>query len=149
MALDGVVQQLDAQTTRRTIVKTGAKIAYAAPLVAASFKLQSAMAQSISNQHPECVGATCASFIQCSSSNGDCVCITTPVGGFCVPGSTSCSIIGPCDANNACPDGSVCAIDTCCIDPVCVPTSLTGQCPLGDAGGADVRQSTGQGTIGG
>jgi len=39
MPIDELTDQLTMSTTRRTIVKTGAKLAYVAPLVAASFKL--------------------------------------------------------------------------------------------------------------
>ena len=40
--------ELDSSLSRRTIVKTGAKLAYAAPLVAASMHLHAASATSVS-----------------------------------------------------------------------------------------------------
>jgi hypothetical protein len=39
MDLEGLREHLDAQATRRRIVKTGVRLAYAAPIVAATFKL--------------------------------------------------------------------------------------------------------------
>ena len=42
--MDIVTDQLGTQVTRRRVVGTGAKLAYAAPLVAASFKLRSVSA---------------------------------------------------------------------------------------------------------
>ena len=39
MQLEELTDRLETATTRRTIVKTGVRLAYAAPLVAASFKL--------------------------------------------------------------------------------------------------------------
>jgi hypothetical protein len=73
-----------------------------------------------------CVGATCETFVPCST-NPDCVCVTVAEGGgLCVPGSTACAGLATCPAG-ACPEGSLCAIGTCCGEPVCVPISL--QCP--------------------
>jgi len=50
MALEEITQQLSTSTTRRTVVKTGMRLAYAAPVVAASYKLSamSARAQAVS-----------------------------------------------------------------------------------------------------
>lgn len=54
MAIERVPELEMPVTTRRTVVKTGAKLAYAAPLLAASFKLNASggLAQSTCN----CVG---------------------------------------------------------------------------------------------
>lgn len=147
-------EHLQHSTTRRTVVKTGAKLAYAAPIVAASFSLASqraAAAVSGANPNPECAAATCTTFVECSSTNADCVCTSTSSGGgFCVPGSTSCTVTGDCGAGFSCPADNVCVVDTCCGRPVCVPIALNDQCPAGDgAGAAGVRQSSGPGTIGG
>jgi hypothetical protein len=151
VALDNVVEQLQAPTTRRTVIQTGAKMAYAAPLIAASFKLSASAvgAQAVSGgPNPECAGATCATYdnFPCST-DPDCVCAATSVGGLCVPGSTSCGVVGPCD-NGACPDGSVCVYDSCCGSPVCVPLAL--RCPdlTNSARTQGVRQRT-PGSIGG
>jgi hypothetical protein len=103
--------------------------AYVAPIVLASVAPLAAQAS-----HPECVGASCTTFLPCSSSNTDCVCVAlSSGGGFCVPGSTSCGVTGPCGASPgfACPANNVCAVNTCCGTPVCVPTALGAQCPAG------------------
>jgi hypothetical protein len=97
--------------------------------------------------NPECEGATCTTFIQCSSGNPDCVCVSIcPGGGLCVPGSTLCSSLLPCD-NCDCPDGQLCAVDTCCGIPVCIPISL--ECEADGAGTGAARTSSGAGTVGG
>jgi len=58
-----LVRTLDAQTTRRRVLKTGAKLAYAAPLVAATTKLTGGvtLAEAISGA-PTCqpAGGPCA-----------------------------------------------------------------------------------------
>ena len=51
-------------TTRRTIVTTGTKLAYAAPIVAATFKLSTQAADAVSANGP------CATF---TCGNGPCV----------------------------------------------------------------------------
>ena len=48
MPLDELNDQLARTTTRRTVVKTGAKFAYAAPLVAATMKLSTGGAGAVS-----------------------------------------------------------------------------------------------------
>jgi hypothetical protein len=76
--------------------------------------------------NPECAGATCDTFVECSSGNPDCVCVTTEPGpgGLCIPGSTLCSTLTPCGPNFECPAGELCAVNTCCGIPVCAPISL-------------------------
>ena len=83
--------------------------------------------------HPECEGATCATFKSCSSSNPVCVCVTSCGGNspFCTPGSTVCAGLVACGAGCTCPAGSTCAVNTCCGTPVCIPDSLSTQCPSG------------------
>jgi hypothetical protein len=99
---------------------------------------------------PECEGATCASFTPCST-NVDCVCGSVAGGGgICVPGSTSCESLQLCD-NLACPPGSVCTVESCCVDPVCVPLSVTAECPplTGLRTATAERVRAGAGTFGG
>lgn len=105
-------------------------------------------------EHPECREATCGSFTTCSSTNSDCICVTTPFGGFCIPGSTACAPLDVCGEGFTCPPGHVCAIDTCCLDPVCVPISLIENCPTEEAdvtarAAQATREPTGAGTLGG
>jgi hypothetical protein len=150
--MDGIDLEgrLTASPTRRTIVKTGVKLAYAAPILAASFKLsQAGVLGASGNPNPECKGSSCGSFQQCST-NPDCICTTTSTGGgFCVPGSTACAGLEACGRDGSCPSGSLCVVNSCCGDPVCVPVSLT--CPPSDPNArsaATKRASTGPGTLG-
>jgi hypothetical protein len=143
------MEELQRDISRRTIIKragVGAAVVWAAP------SLTSIGSRALAQyEHPECQGATCETFIACSSSNPDCVCVTTDRGGFCVPGSTACAGLPLCPGGTSaeCPAGSVCAVNTCCGDPVCVAESLTSQCPSGGAGAAATRPSSGPGTLGG
>lgn len=104
--------------------------------------------------HPECAGAVCDTFIPCSSTNGDCICVTSDSSGFCVPGSTQCADLvacGPPTSGFSCPAGSFCAFGTCCGSiPVCIPIALTAECPpdSGFAGRSAARVPV-AGTIGG
>lgn len=123
---------------RRAVIKGGIAatagvalgLAYVRPAML-SVSVQEAYAAS-PVPHPECVGATCATFKPCSSANADCVCVTTSAGtGTCTPGSTPCAGLTACGAapGYACPEGTYCAIDTCCGSPVCVPDVLSESCP--------------------
>ena len=96
--------------------------------------------------NPECAGATCSTFVACDSTNPDCVCTTLfNGGGLCVPGSTSCVSLAACSADGGCPDGSLCAVNTCCGTPVCIPVDL--EC---SGSGATFRSFSSDGpTIGG
>lgn len=115
--------------------------AYVAPMILAS--ATPAMAQ-ITN--PLCVGATCETFIECST-NPDCVCVTlSSGGGLCIPGSTLCASLTACGEGNTCPAGSLCAVNTCCVTPVCIPTALTEACAGGQAAGPRTKVP---GSIGG
>ena len=76
------------------------------------------------NPSPECEGATCTTFIPCNEPN-DCVdpvCVTTAEGGgACLEGATPCAGLPDCNATSDCPEGWICAVETCCGRPVCVP----------------------------
>jgi hypothetical protein len=138
---------------RRAVIKgaaAGVVGVWAVPVVT-SFTSPAHAGDSAGNPNPECRGANCATFIPCSSENGDCVCTTTSTGGgFCVPGSTPCAGLTPCDNGN-CPAGSVCVVDTCCGTPLCAPIELNKECPPSAAGAkaSGARKSSGAGTIGG
>jgi hypothetical protein len=140
--------------SRRQIIKrigVGTAVVWATPAITSlGARAYAATDGGSPAPHPECIGANCSTFIPCSSSNTDCVCVTTPQGGFCIPGSTLCSTLEVCAAGNICPPGSVCAIDTCCVNPVCVPIILVDRCPPGGTpASSSVRVSTGPGTLGG
>jgi len=84
-----------------------------------------------------CVGATCSTFVPCSSSNPDCVCGSiTEGGGLCVPGSTPCAGLDPCNSSADCGADALCLYGSCCGEPVCVPVALSGQCPASDTSSA-------------
>ena len=98
MGLDEITGRLSTSTTRRTVVKTGAKLAYAAPLVAASFKLAElkTIAQTASGvQDPVCIGTRDGCNSGGCGPGGSCICTVTPEGGvfcfsqFCGPACTS------------------------------------------------------------
>jgi hypothetical protein len=141
--------------TRRQMLTKSGKLGAAAivtPLIASAFVPVAAAAASVII-HPECTGATCGTFTECSSGNPDCVCgsICGPggPGGICVPGSTSCGSLLPCAPDLSCLAGSVCACGSCCGIPVCVPIALTSVCPTTTAPITTHRTSSGTGTFGG
>lgn len=134
----------DRGTNRREAIKRALKaggVAYVAPIVLGS--AVPASAQVSPGPNPECVSATCATFVPCNS-NSACVCVASSTGGgFCVLGSTSCSAVGPCGAapGYACPAGSFCALNTCCGSPVCVMFSASTPCQVPASGPAPARNS--------
>jgi hypothetical protein len=142
-------------TRREMLTKSGkfGAIAMATPLIASAFVPVAAAAASVII-HPECTGAACGTFTACSGSNADCVCVSlggpAGPGGICVPGSTSCASLTPCNATDlSCPAGEVCGVDTCCGGPVCIPAGLTAACPVTTAPITTHRTSSGAGTLGG
>jgi len=74
--------------------------------------------------NPECTGATCTTFLPCNAPNScsSPVCVTTSDGlGACVEGATPCAGLTLCpNGAGDCPPGYICALQTCCGDPVCV-----------------------------
>jgi hypothetical protein len=100
-----------------------------------------------------CVGETCDSgFPTPCSSNIDCVCASKAGGGgICLPGTVECSSLTTCGPNNTCPTDETCVVNSCCGDPVCVPKSLTAQCPptASSARGAASARARRPGTLGG
>jgi len=130
--------------SRRTLLKrvgAAGAIAWTTPVIAS---LRTPAFAASPGPNPECVGASCSTFIQCSSGNPDCICVTTDQGGLCVPGSTACGGLVVCPNGTAdCPTGELCAVNTCCGGPVCVPLELA--CVL-DGGAAPLRTSSAQPT---
>lgn len=125
---DEVVRRED--VSRRSVIKrigAGAAIAWSAPV------LQSIAAPAFAQYgpDPECAPAQCGTFVECSSANPDCVCISCEQGGgVCVPGSTSCASLTRCNSQADCPSDSCCTHNSCCggNPGVCVPFSLRDQC---------------------
>ena len=147
MAIDEDI--LGLSPSRRVIVKTGAKLVYAAPLVAASMKVGAASAQTVStgNPDPECQGATCASLQNCAGSL-DCFCFQTSEGGGYCAVSTACAPLQTCpNGQSDCPAGTICTPNTCCgATGVCQPLTL--HCEAAGAG-ADSVGVRGPGTTAG
>lgn len=81
-----------------------------------------------SNPDPECDGQTCLTFTTCNEG-GSCnlsgVCGSIAEGGgLCTDGSTVCAGLVLCPGGTSdCPASSICMVDSCCGDPVCVPSS--------------------------
>jgi hypothetical protein len=74
----------------------------------------------------ECAPATCSTFIPCNEggncgSDGVCASVAEG-GGVCVYGPTPCAVLTQCPGGTAeCGTGEVCAVNSCCGVPVCVP----------------------------
>lgn len=103
---------LSRPATRRAVVKTGAKIAYGTPLVAAAFKL------STSNVHGQLISPECTAGDNCitgefTTCGGDlfCACVTDVDGGF--------ACVLPICTDEGCTTGADCASGTCITAPGC------------------------------
>jgi len=118
MDLEKVTDQLDASTTRRTIVKTGVKLAYAVPLVAATFKMAPGVsAQSLS---PACLADTCedGQILAFCGPNSDCLCLNGSAGTECVE-DAFCADLEPCTATGGCEAEGLVCVTGCCDVAVC------------------------------
>ena len=117
MELDELKSQLGGSTSRRKIVTTGAKMAYAAPLVAASFKLSAHAAGAI-RPGGECETFACGGGL-CLGTFDDpieerCACFETvarPGHGIC-NGDFFCG--GPTCTSDADCGAGTCVTNTCC-----------------------------------
>jgi hypothetical protein len=112
--------RLTAATTRRTIVRTGAKLAYAAPLVATSLKLSAMnVAATHSPGHVACETFVCGNPRGLCTEPGSldvCACFELtedPGNGLCL-GDFPCSSDSACNTTADCPSGSTCVTNTCC-----------------------------------
>jgi hypothetical protein len=117
MPLADHTPSLDTTTTRRHVLTTGAKLAYAAPVVAATMKLTTSGTAAISGGAPVCLttGTCCPDEATCQAQ-----CCTGRVafGDVACPG-------GPICAGSSC--GGMCATDndcggqsTACLKGICV-----------------------------
>jgi hypothetical protein len=121
------------RTTRRRVVTTGAKLAYAAPLVAASFKLSTHGAAAISGGGG---GDTCSNPfnpVTCALAPGDCRgCL---VGDQCCPAICTVSVEGdtfciggqPDPAFDGCTNSAICPTDFRC-GRSCVGAGTVNRC---------------------
>jgi hypothetical protein len=104
---------LDNTTTRRRVITTGVKIAYAAPIVAASYKLS--LTQTYAADACDS-GENCAEGIVVNcGANGFCACVANVDGGFaCV--DRVCSFTA-CSKGSDCDSGLCISAPGCCGDP--------------------------------
>jgi hypothetical protein len=99
-----------ATVTRRRVVETTVKLAYAAPLVAASYKIGSGSASALS---PTCAAGTCDAPNFCENDD-TCACRTVGGTNHCLQ-NEFCVAVNQCSSDAQCP-GGFCfpAIDNCC-----------------------------------
>lgn len=113
---DLMSRQMESSVTRRRVVGVGAKLAYTAPLVAASFKLNAAAAQTVS---AGCIAGTCLEPNICGDR---CGCREADGASLCLQ-QMRCSEVSICETSATCQEGYVCLSPSCCRDgqPRCVP----------------------------
>jgi hypothetical protein len=105
------------RTTRRTVVKSGAKLAYTAPLIAASLRLTAGTASAASQA---CEPGVCDAPGPCGDPDF-CGCVMTNAGtGFCVA-DVACAGLLECQTSNDCAPTEGCVTNTCCGVQVCAP----------------------------
>ena len=113
--------QIADSPTRRTIVKTGVKLAYVAPIVAASFKVSGVLAQTISPPPLEgCFHST--------GTNGGCMPACTSAG---FTGAQCGPICGTGQFTGACPVGQG-GDNPCCNPGYCDPDNYEADPETGD-----------------
>ena len=136
---DDATPALAAPTTRRAVVKTGAKLAYAAPLVAASFKLTGRGAAAAVSQL-DCGQDVCNDGFPGTCAGQDdptCFCFTK------VDGTSACGGYGSCAA---------CDSDDDCTEltgpgSICVQANNVNTCPCGYVGGTACQPPCGAGIV--
>jgi hypothetical protein len=117
--IDGLIDQsLATNTTRRTVVKTGVKIAYAAPIVAASFKLSAHGASAAVSGNGDCFGSDkacqgdpnftfCQTDVYCATfGRPACICSKDTEGNFSC--SDTCNFTNTCTTSKDCSGNYVC-----------------------------------------
>ena len=112
MTSDLINKQLESSVTRRRVVGTGVKLAYAAPVVAASFKLNAASAQTVS---VACDAGQCNDPHICGG-DGTCACRDVSQTTACLQ-DEFCGDTATCTDDSGCPGGwCFLASDNCCED---------------------------------
>lgn len=124
------------KTNRRTVIGTGAKIAYASPLIAASFKLSMTGAAAVS-PGGECETFACGGGLCFSGEGYVCACfelVERPGHGIC-NGDVLCGSAISCKSNDDC-GGGTCVTNTCCGlgVQICVPPCGPGLTGIESAG---------------
>jgi hypothetical protein len=107
-------EQPDSRATRRVVVATGVKLAYAAPILAASFKVSGVLAQAgVSPPVDNCFHS--------SGTNGGCMPTCTELAGF--TGNQCNDICGDGQTTGACPVGTG-GGNPCCNPGYCDPDNF-------------------------
>ena len=138
MAHDDFVDRLLAGTSRRTFLKTGTKLAYAAPVIAASMSLNHAAAQDCAVGQDSCNGPDfpCGENPLCfcsSDTEGRTFCAQF-TGGFC-DSYQKCAISEDCPSGQRCAPGPDCC-NGICLSPCAAalsPTTAEGRVSRGPA----------------
>jgi hypothetical protein len=104
-------------TTRRTVVSTGAKLAYAAPLVAASFTLGAGRVWANGMVSPGCRPDICGAGGQCGPCRDD-LCLlrcSVELVAVCVDFTPP----QPCETSPSCASSADCGAGQVCLAPAC------------------------------
>jgi hypothetical protein len=90
---------------------------------------------------PECRSASCGNFIECASA---CVCFIGSEGqGVCAQG-VLCAGLTLCPSGQSdCAANETCIVESCCVDPVCIPNSAL--CAVGGEGASPAQRVTSSG----
>jgi hypothetical protein len=123
MSSDGLDRRYPSEVTRRSIIKTGTKIAYSAPLVAASISLGGRGAAAVPVVSPICTpdGVGCATSAECCADLF-CNCTSFVCTQFGVLGTGAC-----CTESRQCFSPLICGTNgLCCTDD---GLGLEGSCP--------------------
>jgi hypothetical protein len=85
MAFDDAVSPAPVPTSRRAVLRTGVKLAYAAPVVAASMKLaEQATGAQVSGPAPTATTPSCVPPGQICLTDQECCALLRCIGGQCV-----------------------------------------------------------------
>jgi hypothetical protein len=126
--------ELARSISRRSIVRTGTKLAYAAPIVAATTKLTGRGAMAISvgvgGPDPICNGEdACLPTPTCGQAGSNCSCSTLVAGGgLCRPTVGDCGSPVPCNSNADCEAADSSRPYCVVVDNCCKPATHAGIC---------------------
>jgi hypothetical protein len=113
MAFDDAVSTDRVPTSRRAVLRTGAKLAYAAPVVAASIKLAEQATGAQVSPAACLAGENCATGLGVSCDvNQQCACSQDVDGGFACAERICTSL--PCSIGSDCDSGLCISVPGCC-----------------------------------
>jgi hypothetical protein len=110
-------------TTRRKVVRTGARLAYAAPMIATTMELSSptrATTRPSPGVCPQGVFTCGARDPECYRCAPHCRCYARLGGGTVCARENECDFVAACDNVVPCAAGLVCVTSSCCDTPVCL-----------------------------